>query len=234
MAYTVIIPNRYRDLAKLCLSSLRNFSRIPVRIIIVADGHRESYGCEMVPYPDKEKFCFAKAMNLGIKAAPETNDIVLMNDDVAILEMGTLDRLAEIPMNHQEIGIISPMIMGHVGCSVQRWHSAGLIWKPGDTLCYVHGMTPVCFPCVWISRKMISQIGLLDESFTGYGGEDVEYCLRARAAGWRTAVSREIVVQHGSGGPQLAEGRGITWSLSFSRRYPEPNPCWGRRQPSKP
>ncbi len=56
------------------------------------------------------------------------------------------------------------------------------------------------FACVWLRRKMIDEVGLLDERFTGYGCEDDDYCRRAREAGWKLGVTGSVAVEHGFGG----------------------------------
>jgi GT2 family glycosyltransferase len=54
-------------------------------------------------------------------------------------------------------------------------------------------------------------IGPLDENFDGYGGDDVDYCHRVKAAGLRLAVVEGLVVEHGRPGDRGG------YSASFSR-----------------
>lgn len=50
--------------------------------------------------------------------------------------------------------------------------------------------------CQLIRRKLIEEIGLLDEHIF-YGPEDADYCLRARAAKWRICyISKYKIVHH--------------------------------------
>jgi N-acetylglucosaminyl-diphospho-decaprenol L-rhamnosyltransferase len=56
----------------------------------------------------------------------------------------------------------------------------------------------VCGACMLIRRAVIDRIGLLDERFFMYG-EDLDWCLRARAAGWTVRYEPSIVVQHQHG-----------------------------------
>ena len=44
----------------------------------------------------------------------------------------------------------------------------------------------ISFACVLIRREVVEQIGPMDEGFFMYF-EDVDYCLRARSAGWQIA-----------------------------------------------
>ncbi len=78
------------------------------------------------------------------------------------------------------------------------------------------GATALCFP-----RKLYETIGGLDESIFMYA-EDVEYCLRAKRAGWRSAIAHHAKITHigsASGNSEqakLGEVRGI---LSFWPTY---------------
>lgn len=57
----------------------------------------------------------------------------------------------------------------------------------------------ISFACVLIRREVVSQIGPMDEEFFMYF-EDVDYCLRARAAGWQIAYAPAARVVHLRGG----------------------------------
>jgi GT2 family glycosyltransferase len=218
MEYTVIIPNKYEDIIQPLLESINEYEP-NANVIIVNDGHDRDYGYEAVRY-DWRFFNYSHACNLGIEMAPVDNDIILVNDDIILVEPNTFWRMSNVGHRSQNIGIVSPLIKGCVGNPLQRWHERKLYWTQDETIKYVHGASPVCFPCVWLKREMLNKIGILDESVCPegyYGGEDVEYCMRARDNGWRTAITSEVVVQHGSGGMETTNGRGKTWSLSFSR-----------------
>ena len=67
----------------------------------------------------------------------------------------------------------------------------------------------LAFVCVFIPRSMLDLVGLLDERFTGYGGDDVDYCHRVRAAGLKLGITGRATVVHG-------DGRS-SFSTSFSR-----------------
>jgi N-acetylglucosaminyl-diphospho-decaprenol L-rhamnosyltransferase len=56
----------------------------------------------------------------------------------------------------------------------------------------------VCGACLLIRRTVIERIGYLDERFFMYG-EDLDWCLRTRQAGWTVRYEPGIVVQHQHG-----------------------------------
>lgn len=214
--YTVVIPNRFPDIIQPFLQSVRDYIPQPYpRIIIVANEHENDYGFEMIKYP-YDKFQYAKAVNIGILAAG-TDDVFLMNDDIVLLNQHFFRRMSAIAHQYPQVGILSPLVKGGVGNQTQYWYKKNLYWRDHERIKHVAGDVPVCFPCVLIKRELINDIGLLNEKIKGYGGDDVEYCLRARANDWKTSVTSLLVVQHGDGGPELNTGRGKTWSTSFAR-----------------
>jgi hypothetical protein len=218
MRYAVIIPNHYPDIIAPLVQSIRVFEP-EADVLIVADHHRNSYGFDCITHT-MDRFQFSKAVNMGIELRPH-QDIILLNDDCLLLEplFGELCRVAD---KYPTVGILSPLIRGCVGNPVQRYHEYRKHWLDNENLKFVCGTQPVCFPCVFLRREMISKIGLLDETITGYGYDDDEYCQRARRLGWETAVTCHLVVQHGDGGRDLTRGK--TWSKSFARREQECKP----------
>jgi GT2 family glycosyltransferase len=70
-----------------------------------------------------------------------------------------------------------------------------------------------------IRREVIDQVGGLDEGFA-WGYEDVDYCLRARRAGWRVQYVPDARVMHHWGGTQrLAPAPTILKAIAGRRRY---------------
>lgn len=220
--FSVVVPNRYADIIQPLVRSVRqHYPNSYPRILIVANGHQNGYGFWRVDYPvSKDKFNFSKAVNLGINSFPD-DDIILLNDDCVLLEDMFFHKLRDVAYEDEQIGILSPLIKGCVGNKLQRWHERERWWGPNQRFTDVHGKDPVCFPCVYLKRAMIKEIGPLNEMIqviTGYGGDDDEYCIRARRKNWKTTITSCLTIQHGNGGPELDEGYGKTWSTSFARK----------------
>lgn len=215
--FGIVIPNRYEDIIDPLILSIN--VRIPHKppIVIVADGHTRDYGFQMVAYDDKH-FVFSRAVNLGMNQLPG-RDIILLNDDCRIIEWNFFDRLEQLAYADDKIGILSPLILGCVGNEAQRWHERHLYWKPEKDFINVMEPNAVCFPCVFLKRKMIDEIGSMNESIASYGKDDIDYCWRARRAGWKTMVTQRTTILHGDGSAALGEGRGKSWSVSYSRRW---------------
>ncbi len=118
------------------------------------------------------------------------NDILYCGDDTRIVESDTIARLQAAAYSDPHIGIISPRIDGT--CCV----GAPLLVPRPD----IQIVTYVGFVFVYIKRDVVEEIGFLDERFEGYGTEDLDYCYRARRAGFKIAVAPHITVKHGVNG----------------------------------
>ncbi len=135
------------------------------------------------------KFAMAANANVGWHCVPRDADILYAGDDTRIIEPDTIKRLQELAYSDPEIGILSPRIVGHAQ-TVQTHPNISPI-----TFCPL-----VAFVFVYIKREVIDKIGYLDERFEGYGVEDIDYCYRARLAGFKIGVAKDISVKHGVNG----------------------------------
>jgi tetratricopeptide (TPR) repeat protein len=54
----------------------------------------------------------------------------------------------------------------------------------------------VAFFCTLIKRKVVTEIGGLDERYSPGNFEDDDYCLRAQAAGFKTVIAKDVFVHH--------------------------------------
>jgi hypothetical protein len=212
--YVVLILNRYPEFANRFIQSIRRTHSRKTPILVVCDRHKETLDAQQIYAP--EPFSFAKNANLGISAI-EKADIILCNDDLECVEEEFFERLSSIAWKFPRAGIVSPLIDGGVGNSMQQWPPTNAWRTLPEEICMAGcGPTsiPVCFPCVYLKRKMIDSIGLFDETFVNYGFEDNDLCIRARRAGWWTMTTKRLRIKHGSGGTELERGK--NWSCSFA------------------
>lgn len=69
--------------------------------------------------------------------------------------------------------------------------------KIGITTVQLHGQSP--FVCCYFKRSIIDLVGPMDEQFDGYGSEDMDWCTRMEALGYRTQPVEGIVAAHAGG-----------------------------------
>lgn len=184
---TIVIPSKYPDIFEGCRSSLEKFAP-QAKKVLVRDGDDigDPEGWKVIQGPD-EPFIYARNVNLGIKAC--SGDVLLMNDDVRFIHPRTLETLQGVLALHPSIGVLSPLVDG-LACNVNC--PPHLMVKTADMF--------VAFVCVLIRRALFDKVGLLDESFIGYGSEDIDFCKRAAEAGYRTATTSKAIVLHGHQG----------------------------------
>ncbi|MBV9173316.1 MAG: glycosyltransferase family 2 protein [Chloroflexi bacterium] len=163
---------------------------------------------------------FAYGNNLALRQARGEN-IMLLNPD-SLLPRAAIEGFLQRLAAHPEAGIIGPKLLRpdgsmHLACRrsfptplVALYRLSGLARLfPGSprfgryNLTYVDPDVPlevdsVCGACMVVRRRVVQRIGLLDERFFMYG-EDLDWCLRTRAAGWTVRYEPSIVVQHQHG-----------------------------------
>jgi GT2 family glycosyltransferase len=209
---TIVVPSKYADIFEGCRSSLEQYAPHAPKIL-VRDGTdiEKPDGWDMIQ--GISPFVYARNCNLGIQAC--SGDVLVMNDDCQFIQPETLYTLQSLFVTHPHVGILSPSVDGvanGVSCSGQAVH---------ETKHYLS------FVCVLIRRELIDKIGLLDEKFTGYGSEDVDFCRRAQHAGFALAVTSLVMVTHKHASSSYVREHALELKRAESARlYIEK---WGRK-----
>jgi len=170
--YSVVIPtyNNCEKYLKPCIDSIIKYTEMTdIELVISANGCTDNtkaylqYLKTAIPnmqwWWNDEPLGFAKATNVGIKAA-KTDKIVLLNNDTLLLYQPKNQWLTRLDDYHADIS------------SVLTLHSKITNQKFG------------VFFCTMIDRKVFDTIGLLDESFETGGCEDIDFCFRADQNGF--------------------------------------------------
>ena len=187
--FHVIILSANPENLKTCLDALAQNEKLEAgRVIVVDDGARRA--CEDI-YTGIEwlegikPFVFARNANLGIQWA--NTDVILLNDDALLMTENGFSRMSRAVHDHERMGICSAAIRGEVGNKNQYWRpTQGIRSEPRR----------LSFMCVFITRELLDQVGLLDERFVDYGWEDDDLCRRTLLAGYRLGVYDGCVVDH--------------------------------------
>lgn len=169
--YSVVIPtyNHCDNLLKPCVDSIIKYTDMNnVELVISANGCTDNtnlylaYLQTAVPHItvvwNSNPLGFIKATNEGIKASTGEK-IVILNNDTIFLDQSKNKWLERLDV-----------------ADLTGVHS---LYSP------ITQRKFFVFFCAMIDRKVIDQIGLLDESFEMGGCDDIEYCYRAEKAGFR-------------------------------------------------
>lgn len=169
---------------------------------------------------------FARAANQALSRSAGQCTL-LLNPDV-VLTREALDKLLAALASDPRIGIVGGPSVDRAGQPAPGFEPS----YPGARRREVTGAHgSLCRDVAWVSaacllarREMIAEVGLLDEGFFMYY-EDVDWCFRARQAGWRVVWVPEAVVAHELGGsarlvPAAETARRAAASrLHFWRKY---------------
>ncbi|HET6319935.1 MAG TPA: glycosyltransferase family 2 protein [Chloroflexota bacterium] len=231
----VILNYNTREHLRCCLESVRDgISMLETEVLVVdnasSDGSAEMVTSEfpwvtLIRSPRNGGYAYGN--NLGLAHARGAA-ILLLNPDT-LLPHGALTRLLECLHEHPEAGVVGPKLMRpngsmHLACrrsfptpAVAFYRVSGLSQLfPRSPRFGRYNLTyldpdqamqvdSVCGACLLIRRVVVERIGLLDERFFMYG-EDLDWCLRARQAGWTVRYEPSVVVhhQHGAASRQRA------------------------------
>jgi GT2 family glycosyltransferase/glycosyltransferase involved in cell wall biosynthesis len=168
---------------------------------------------------------FAGAMNAGAAVA-QGEFLLLLNSDTLVTD-GWLDKLASVLADDPELGLVGP-VTNRCGHEIQQDAAARNLF-PEEAQAYAarianrHAivMEPqrLVFFCTMIRRNLWETLHGLDEIFGTGNFEDDDFCLRARLASYRMAVTMNAFVFHNEGktfganridhGEMLAKNRSI-------------------------
>jgi len=160
---------------------------------------------------------FAAGLNLGLRHT--SGQVALwLNPDSELLDVG-MAKLLQYLDEHPDVGILGPQILdadGGIQLSSRSFpsyrtalfHRYSLItrWFPNNRYSRhylhsdwdhntVHQVDWVSGACLLHRRRILDDIGWLDERFFMYC-EDVDFCLRARQAGWKVTYHPGAQVLH--------------------------------------
>lgn len=159
---------------------------------------------------------FPAAANAGLRAA-EGRDVALLNSDT-LVAAGWLDRLRRAAYSAAEIGSVTPLSNDATIASYPDPDGTNPVPNAADTAALdrvalrANASLVADLPvgvgfCLYLRRDCLDQVGLFREDLFAQGyGEENDWCLRARRAGWRHVAALDVFVAH-LGGRSFGRGR---------------------------
>ena len=187
---------------------------------------------------------FAFGNNVGIVKSlrsPENVDYIMLLNPDTLVQDGAIRALLEFMESHEAVGIAGSHLQNAVGRPESSAHNApsplgelvaGARLGALDGVLQRYVVTPPirrdAHPCDWVSgaslivrRKVFDDVGLLDEGYFLYF-EEVDFCRRAKKAGWEIWFVPESRIVHFEGSStgirKIAQRRPGYWYDS-RRRY---------------
>jgi GT2 family glycosyltransferase/glycosyltransferase involved in cell wall biosynthesis len=203
-----------------CLQAVERHSSRPYSLILVDDGSDSQTRDYLAKFVESREAIllrnetprgYTKAVNQGLRHS-RADYVVFLNSDT-VVTAGWLDRLVACASSNPRIGLVGPL------SNTASWQSIPKVDSGGDwagnplppdvtvedmgrlvdqysaplypTMPFLNGF------CLMIRRQVIDQIGFFDEENFGAGyGEENDYALRARKAGWLLALADNAYVYH--------------------------------------
>jgi GT2 family glycosyltransferase len=181
-------------------------------VILIDDGSTEDVTAhlpsspahgEIVRLRNERSQGYASAVNAGL-AASRGDIIFLLNTDV-ILSRSCIEALHDELVNHDDAGIVGAKLLypqtgrvQHYGVaftSVRKLHVFTNASADSPMVLRKRDVQATTFAVVALKRSVLERIGLLDARYRN-GSEDIDYCMRARQAGFTIRVTHEAVAYH--------------------------------------
>ncbi|HMS05792.1 MAG TPA: glycosyltransferase [Burkholderiaceae bacterium] len=216
----VVCVHNAPDDVKRCLESVLQWTAPPYEIVLVDDGSAEpaaayvagfaaTQGAVHVRNDQARGYTFAA--NQGMRAA-RGEFLILLNSDT-IVTPDWVERMWRVLALDDGAGMVGPL------SNTASWQSVPKVSEGGDWAInpLPDGWTPESFSrelarrtaplypempflngfCMLLRRSMIDAVGYFDETHFGAGyGEENDYALRARKAGWRLRLADNAYVFH--------------------------------------
>lgn len=201
--------NNYKD-TKECLLSLDKITYPNYEVIVVDNGSIDGSTLKIQKdFPqhkyiyNKDNLGFTEGNNIGMKYAMKkgTDFVLILNNDV-VVEKNFLESLVDIALRNPDVGIVGPAIyfyrepekLSRTGCKINYWRINTKVYDSVESaeMDWVYGC------CLLVKKEVINKIGYLYEPyFLSY--EDVDYCVRAKKAGFKIIYEPKAKIWHKSG-----------------------------------
>jgi GT2 family glycosyltransferase len=207
---TIIIPTR-DNLALLdqCVRSIRERTTFPRYQIVIVDNESQgkdtldyllAFEGEVIRYP--HPFNYARMMNFAVSHVGETDFILFLNNDTAVIEPEWIQALVEHGQR-TEVGAVGARLLypneqpQHEGIALNYVGTAGNVNfnghnGMGET---VRNCSAVTGACMLVRPEVFSQLGGFEERL-GVAFNDVDLCLRAREKGYQIVYTPHALLYH--------------------------------------
>ncbi len=210
---SIVIPHyELTDMLQRCLTSILEHTKgIPFEVVVVDNGSTNTSD-ELLHWMDDQGIFvirnrrnegFARAVNRGARAA-KGRYIILLNNDTEVQD-GWLEALVHTAQEEDRAGIVGALLL-YPDQTIQH---AGIVFRDEAVPALLYCKQPANHPaiqhrrsfqavsaaCTLIRKDLYERLGGMDIGFMN-GWEDVDFCLRARRAGWKVYYEPNAVVIH--------------------------------------
>ena len=202
------------DLLSHCITSIRERSTYRnYEIVVVHDGNLDQAACDLVELHQgrliafKGKFNFSAKVNLGARHARGAH-LLFLNDDTEVISEDWLSAMVQFS-RRSGIGAVGAKLyfgdgtVQHGGVTFNRDGLPDHLCRgaPGTSPGYFYNLAAsknclaVTGACLMTPKAVFEKLGGLDEELA-VNYNDVDYCLRAAEAGYRTVFAPRAELFH--------------------------------------
>ncbi len=209
MVDIIIVTYNGKSTLRLCIDSImRHTASIPYKMSIV-DNNSSDGTAEWLIKNSKGRFDvvlnkknsgFSGGANIALRRT-KNPWVVLMDDDVEVTKDWLRD-LLNCAKRKPDVGIVSGRIVfpdHRIWCAEFKFCPFGMMGaeeKDRGQRSYTKSTDALVGPCWLIRRKVIEKVGDLDESYYPSQFEDIDYCIRARLAGFKVVYHGPVKIVH--------------------------------------
>lgn len=206
---TIIIPTRNElDVLRRCVTSILERTRYDRYDLVLVDNGSDDPAClqwlariseqprVQVQYDDRP-FNFSRLNNTAVRAA-SAEFVALLNNDVEVSSPDWLEEMLSLAAR-PEVGAVGARLLygdrslQHGGVILGLQGGAGHVLKrlpytdagPGGRARVVQSYLAVTAACLVVRRALYEQVGGMDETAFAVAFNDVDFCLKLHAAGYR-------------------------------------------------
>lgn len=213
LVYLIVLNwNHFQETIE-CVRSIKQLNYSDYRILVVDNKSENNsvkeiqrqIGSQIHLILNPSNLGFAAGNNVGIKFAlkNDADYVVLLNNDTYINDADMISELVNTLERDTSIGLACPSIFYQDKPS-QPWYAGAVfsLWRGGGR--HIQRLPSTRTPldtdyatgcCVIASRRLLVEVGLLDENFFLYQ-EDVDWSLRAKKAGFRVVYVPDAELIH--------------------------------------
>jgi GT2 family glycosyltransferase len=243
MISVVTVTFNSRDFIRGCLNSVaQNAGIMAIEHIVVDNGSKDGTP-DIVKSEFPRVVLIQNSVNRGFTAANNQGQrvargdyVVFLNPDTIVPE-GVFQKLTAIMERHPDIGILAPRLVDECGrLSLDMGHRTPTAWTLINSFLLLNRLSHDLFPgvlrtkdingledCDWACGACLMVRRKVADAFAWreFGaGDDFDYCIQVREAGWRVALTGDAQITHFAGRSwKLAKPTTLVGTASNFARY---------------
>lgn len=205
----IILTYNKLDYTKLCIESIRKYTKADTYEVIVVDNNSTDDTREWLKKQqdlkvilNDENLGFPGGCNVGINAAEQGSDILLLNNDT-IVTPRWLENLNNCLYSDEYIGAVGAVSNNCANYqaikteykSIEEMLNFAERYNVSDASKWEQKVRLIGF-CMLIKRKVMDEVGLLDERFTPGNFEDDDLGYRIQSKGYKLILCNDTFVHH--------------------------------------